>query len=250
MRPSGYTLLRRGSVRALVRHDMVTRLGAWLVAAEIAPLPDAHPIASGRGGAFRARLENGAGIVVRPCRRGGLLGRVLGTIYFGWRPRPWRELAVSVAARARDVPTPAIVAVRVAGWGLYRGMVVTDEAADTMTLADALRASPASEDRARLARTAGEAVGRLHAAGVQHADLNLHNVLVPTRDGNAAGPLVIDLDKARLRSAPLGDAARQQNLRRLRRSWHRIMDGQPVPPNVEAAFRAGYEIASGASCAC
>src|SRR6185369_17605023 len=130
----------------------------------------------------------------------------------GWRPRPWRELAVSVAARGRAVPTPAIVAVRVAGWGVYRGVVVTDEAADTVTLADALRACRAPEDRERLARMAGQAVGRLHAAGVQHADLNLHNLLVPTREGGTA--LVVDLDKARLRSAPLGDALRQQSLRR------------------------------------
>jgi hypothetical protein len=78
--------------------------------------------------------------------------------------------------------------------------------------------------------------------------LNLHNLLVPTRDAGAA--LVIDLDKARLRSAPLGETFRRYNLRRLRRSWNRIMDGQPVPEKVESAFRAGYEAASGTPCGC
>jgi 3-deoxy-D-manno-octulosonic acid kinase len=190
----------------------------------------------------------GGGIVVRPCRRGGWIGRLLGRTYLGWRARPWRELTVSVEARARAVPTPAIVAARVDGWGIYGGAVVTEEAADTLTLADALRATASAAERARAARAAGEAVGRMHAAGIEHADLNLNNILVPARDGG--GALVIDLDKARLRGAPLGSTFRQRNLRRLRRSWDRLMGGQAVPADLAAAFRAGYEAGGGAPCAC
>jgi 3-deoxy-D-manno-octulosonic acid kinase len=249
MTPAGYTLLRRGSVRALVRHDMVTQLGGWLAASHVEPPRDAEPIASGRGGAFRMETADGRRIVVRPCRRGGWIGRVLRRTYFGWRPRPWGELAVSVAARERAVPTPPIVAVRVAGWGIYRGVVATEEAAAAATLADALRAAGSSAVQAQLARTAGEAVGRLHAAGVEHADLNLHNILVLRGDGSDTG-LVIDLDKARLRRAPLDDTYRRRNVQRLLRSWDRIMGGQPVPDEVAAGFRAGYEAGGGTPCGC
>jgi len=237
MTPAGYTLLRRGSVRALVRHDMVTQLGGWLAAPHVEPPPDAEPIASGRGGAFRMETADGRRIVVRPCRRGGWIGRVLRRTYFGWRPRPWDELAVSVAARERAVPTPPIVAVRVAGWGIYRGVVATEEAAAATTLADALRAAGSSAVQAQLARIAGEAVGRLHA------------VLVLRGDGSDTA-LVIDLDKARLRRAPLDDTYRWRNVQRLRRSWDRIMGGQPVPDEVAAGFRAGYEAGGGTPCGC
>ena len=75
MTPAGYTLLRRGAVRALVRHDMVTQLGGWLAAPEIVPPRGAEAIASGRGGAFRAPTNDGRRIVVRPCRRGGWIGK-------------------------------------------------------------------------------------------------------------------------------------------------------------------------------
>jgi 3-deoxy-D-manno-octulosonic acid kinase len=139
--------------------------------------------------------------------------------------------------------------VRVAGWGIYRGVVVTEEVADATTLADALRAAGAPAVQARLARAAGEAVGRLHAAGVEHADLNLHNILVPRGDVSGAA-LVIDLDKARLRGAPLDDAYRRRNVQRLRRSWDRIMGGRAVPDEIAAGFRAGYEAAGGTPCGC
>jgi 3-deoxy-D-manno-octulosonic acid kinase len=249
MMPPGYTLLRRGAVRVLLRNDVVTRLGPWLVA-PIMRVPDgAQAIASGRGGAFRARCAQDLRVVVRPCRRGGWLGRVIARTYLGWRPRPWRELAVSLEARARAVPTPAILAVRVVGWGLYRGVVVTEEVPEAVTLAEALRETGDGALRAAFARAAGEAVARLHGAGVEHADLNLGNILVlPER---ADGPAqVIDLDKARVRGAPLAAAARRRNLRRLERSWCQLMAGAVVAPEVRRGFQAGYAAVDGAQCEC
>jgi 3-deoxy-D-manno-octulosonic acid kinase len=249
MTPAGYTLLTRGQVRALLRHDVVTRLGAWLTAPSLETPAGAEAIASGRGGAFRARCAGDLRVVVRPCRRGGWIGRVMAATYVGWRPRPWRELAVSLEARARAVPTPAILGVRVVGRGLYRGAVVTEEALDTMTLAEALREVPPATVRVRLARAAGEAVGRLHGAGVEHADLNLANILVPRRplDGPA---LIIDLDGARLRRSPLAVPARRRNLRRLERSWRRLSGESAVAGDICDGFRAGYEAMGGLPCAC
>ena len=75
--PPSYTLLARAGVRALVRDDVVARLGAWLVAPTLAAPRDARPIDSGRGGAYRVAMGDGLRLVVRPCRRGGVLGRVV-----------------------------------------------------------------------------------------------------------------------------------------------------------------------------
>jgi 3-deoxy-D-manno-octulosonic acid kinase len=118
-----------------------------------------------------------------------------------------------------------------------------------MTLTEVLRQSPPEEPPVAAARRAGEAVGRLHAAGIDHADLNLGNVLV-SMPGAATAAHVIDLDQARVVDAPLGWRARRRNLRRLRRSWRRVMHGAPIPPGVYAAFRAGYEAAGGGPCEC
>lgn len=248
MTPPGYTLLRRGKVRVLVRHDVATRLGPWLLRPVMAPPNDAESIASGRGGAFRARGDGGLRLVVRPCRRGGWLGRVVTRTYLGWRPRMWREVEVSAGARARQVPTPAVLAARVEGWGLYRGFVVTEEALDTITLAEALRGGYDLPAQVRFARAAGEAVGRLHRAGVDHADLNLANILV-ARQGEGTAH-ILDLDRADLGEAPLTAAARRRNLRRLERSWHRLTEGAPVGAEIRAAFGAGYDAAGEASCGC
>jgi 3-deoxy-D-manno-octulosonic acid kinase len=249
MMPAGYTLLRRGRVRALLRHDVVTRLGAWLTTPSLETPAGAETIASGRGGAFRARCAGDLRVVVRPCRRGGWIGRVIAGTYVGWRPRPWRELAVSLEARARAVPTPAILAVRAVGRGIYRGAVVTEEAPDTLTLAEALTQVTAAAARIRLARAAGEAVGRLHEAGVEHADLNLGNILVsrPPLDGPA---LIIDLDGARLHRIPLAARARRRNLRRLERSWRRLSGESAVAADMRDGFHAGYGAVGGFPCAC
>ena len=248
MIPAGYTLLRRDQVRVLLRHDVVTRLGAWLTAPTLRPPAGAESIASGRGGAFRVRCAEDLRVVVRPCRRGGWIGRVIAGTYVGWRPRPWRELAVSLEARARSVRTPAILGVRVTGWGIYRGAVVTEEASDTMTLADALTELTATEARVRVARAAGDAVARLHGAGVEHADLNLGNILVSRRLVDAPA-LIIDLDGASVGRIPLPARARRRNLRRLERSWRRLGDSG-VAEDVCAGFRAGYEAVDGLPCAC
>jgi 3-deoxy-D-manno-octulosonic acid kinase len=70
-------------------------------------------------------------------------------------------------------------------------------------------------------RAVGAAVARLHRAGVDHADLNAHNILL---DGSGAIS-VIDFDRGRLR-APGTWAAR--NLQRLRRSLEKISRSSPV----------------------
>jgi 3-deoxy-D-manno-octulosonic acid kinase len=85
-------------------------------------------------------------------------------------------------------------------------------------------------------RAVGSSIARLHRAGVDHADLNAHNILI-TRNTVT----VIDFDRGRVR--PPG-AWSTRNLERLQRSLAKISQGLPperISPRTWDWFLAGYE---------
>jgi len=85
-------------------------------------------------------------------------------------------------------------------------------------------------------RAVGAAVAELHRAGVDHADLNAHNLLLDAQGAVS----VIDFDRGRLR-AP--GAWTSRNLRRLRRSLAKVARGLPADrysAQVWQWLRAGY----------
>jgi len=88
-------------------------------------------------------------------------------------------------------------------------------------------------------RDMGSTVARLHRLGVDHADLNAHNILV----GAAGSISVIDFDRGRIRTP---GAWRGRNLRRLQRSIRKITSALPsdrFSPADWECFMAGYEAA-------
>src|SRR5438445_189323 len=253
--PASYALLRSGAVRAAIRSDLVPALAAWLLAPRLELPPGAAPIASGRGPAYRMRLGDGAPVVVRICRRGGLAARLVRETYLGLRPRPLRELALTVEARRRGVAAAEVLAARVEGRLAYRGALVTAEVPAAATLLEALRGAPDRAARRGLAAAAGRAVAGLHAAGVFHADLNLRNILVhPGPEGVRAA--LLDFDRAWLGAPPLRSAARRRNLRRLARSLAKLdPGGQLAGAEERRAFRDAYtdhdpRLALGDACGC
>lgn len=167
--------------------------------------------AGGRGGV--AIIESPAGdCVLRHYRRGGLVRALLGDRYL-WlgadRTRPFMEFRLLAEIARLGLPGPLAVAARYRRRGLfYRADLITRRIADTQTLADCLAAG--SLDR-ELAEAVGAVVGRFHRAGIWHADLNAHNVLI-----SQAGLHLVDFDRGR-RRVPAA-RWRQANLRRLRRS--------------------------------
>jgi len=238
--PRGFTALARGARRALVRDDLVPVLGPWLLAGPLAAPPGATPVDGGRGGTFRLAAGPSRAIV-RLGRRGGVVAALVRERYAGLAPRPWRELAVTLGARERGAPVPEVLAACVHGWLVYRSAVVTAEVADARTAIEALAAAPSPSARGAIAAVAAGAIARLHASGVEHADLNLTNVLIAE-----GGAMIVDLDRARLRSARLGDAARRRNLRRLRRSAAKLdPSGALVDAAVMRVFHAAYADATG-----
>jgi 3-deoxy-D-manno-octulosonic acid kinase len=203
--------------------------------------------------------------VVRHYHRGGAVASALGDRYLRvGAPRPFRELSMLEAVRARGVPSPEPVGAAVYFAGpFYRGDLVTVWVPDSIDLATLLFharagapavAAPADADAAGHAdamRAAGRLVRLLHDRGVAHPDLNLKNILLTPAVGVAGSgrepeALVLDLDRATLGDGAVSERARRGMLARFWRSaakWER-RTGQSLTPSLRSAFEAGYGAAS------
>ncbi len=175
-----------------------------------------------RASGFRLSVEGAPELFVRVSRRGGMVRFLLDDLYFGFRPRPVRELALTVEARRRGAPAvePMGAVVAPLAPGIYRGMLVTRALAG-MTLWEFVRADDEPQVREYVVRLARRSVDAMHRAGLFHADLNLNNLFVET-GREALAVTILDLDKARLLNRPLPPAMRRRNLRRLRRSIRKL----------------------------
>jgi len=189
---------------------------------------------TGRGTAWFVGAP-GVEWVLRHYRRGGAVARWVADRYL-WlgleRTRPFAEFRLTQRAHALGLPVPRPVAARVLRAGpTYSGDLITER----------LPGVPCSSLVAQRAldaagwHAAGACVARCHGAGLDHADLNLHNLLL---DRNGAAH-VIDLDRAVLR-APGGWA--RGNLARLRRSLDKLTPDWTAADRDAAwrEFLAGY----------
>lgn len=178
--------------------------------------------------------------VVRHYRRGGWAAPLLGDRYAAWgRSRPIRELEASVAARARGVRTPAVVAGVVYRAGpVYRADLVTELVPDVVSLAVLLRGPLDEATRTDALRRAGVAVRVLARAGIDHADASAGNVLLGP-DGPA---WVVDLDRCVVRQPDAG-ASGARMLARLERSARKICaeSASPFTDADVSALRAGWQ---------
>ena len=116
----------------------------------------------------------------------------------------------------------------------YRCDLITQCISQAQTLSAELQAAPLAE---AVWRAVGAAVARLHRHGVDHADLNAHNILLDS----ARVVSVIDFDRGQLR-AP--GAWTLRNLARLERSLHKIAAALPsdrFTPASWAQLLAGYQ---------
>ncbi|MGH7571016.1 MAG: lipopolysaccharide kinase InaA family protein [Gemmatimonadota bacterium] len=183
---------------------------------------------------------------VRHALRGGWM-QPLGDRYFDRPARPFVELAVSDRLRAAGVATPEVLAALVmpARFG-YRSDLATEWLEPGHGLLTLLtpNAYPVDLRRAGLA-AAGREVGRAHAAGLDHPDLNVGNLfLQPVAEGGWTASL-LDLDRATIGDAS-GGAARG-NLERFVRSMEKERRAGRIAwerADLEAFFQA-HAAASG-----
>lgn len=179
-------------------------------------------------------------IVLRRYRHGGLLAWLTGTLYLG-PERALSELRITASAEASGAPVPHVVCLAlwpVAG-PLWSALIGTHEYGDARDLLEVLSAMDDPRSRRDLARRVGTAIGKLHDCGVEHRDLQVHNIL-------SVGPeqriVVVDLDNASFHvPGPVPAGRRADNLGRLVRSivknglWESRVGRREV-----AAFLGGY----------
>lgn len=204
---------------------------------------------TGRGAAYGVQTPAGTW-VVRHYRRGGAVARLLGDRYVRLgAARPLAELRASEAARQRGVRTPEVVAAVVYGAGpFYRADLATTLVPGAADLAEtALGASRLdAAARADAWAAAGTLLRDAMAAGVEHADLNLRNVLIATTPEGMRAYL-LDLDRAVVHEGPLADDARAAMLRRFHRSRRKLERalGHVTSDMELAAFETGLAGADG-----
>lgn len=175
----------------------------------------AEPLPGGRGTVRRLSLA-GRPFLLKRESRGGAAGGLLPHRYL--RRGPFlHEWALSLWLDRRGLCPPLAARWLVPRGPLLEVYTLLEPVADAPSLADLVR------DRSAEPGTfaeAGRAVGRLHAAGVLHGDLNAGNLLMAP-----SGALAIDLRHSfRLEVLPAG--RRRENLDRLARSLVKLSGGE------------------------
>jgi 3-deoxy-D-manno-octulosonic acid kinase len=191
---------------------------------------------SGRGGAWFIDASYGP-CVLRQYRRGGWAARFSEDRHL-WQGashvRSFAEFRLLRDLRRKGLPVPAPIAASYLRRGLgYRASILLERILGVRSLADLASSSPDETPWA----AAGSMIARFHRAGLDHADLNAHNLLF---DADGKGWL-IDLDRSKLRIPET--AWREANLSRLKRSVSKVCRARPRV-DVEAGharLRAAYD---------
>jgi 3-deoxy-D-manno-octulosonic acid kinase len=165
---------------------------AWFDPGWLAQWGPLGAVSGGRGAARRVTTPAGRA-VLRHYRRGGFVARISEDAYL-WRGedavRSFAELRVLAAARRAGLPVPMPFAARYARRGLvYRADILVAEIEGAETLGSRLASAPGAIDWVAL----GRLIARFHSAGIEHVDLNAHNVLIA-----GDGMHLVDFDRARL----------------------------------------------------
>ena len=197
---------------------------------------EAAAASGGRGSAWF--VGSAAPWVLRHYRRGGFAARISEDRYW-WsgedRVRSFSEwrLLHYLSERGLNVPKPVAAFYRRERW-TYRCDLITERILQAQPMSAALEAGAlAAQDW----RAVGAAVARLHRHGVDHADLNAHNILLDT----SGAVSVIDFDRGKLRTP---GAWTSRNLARLERSLQKIAAALPpdrFTPASWAELSAGYQ---------
>lgn len=170
----------------------------------------------GRGRTYFIRIE-GNDWVLRHYRRGGAIAPLLKDRYL-WvgleRSRAWLEWHLLRELWLQGLPVPRPVAARVSRMALiYTADLITQRLVGTCSLADTLKENGLAQEQWQ---AIGSCIRRFHEVGVDHGDLNAHNILLAPQNY----VYLVDFDKSTVhRFTP---STEHRNLARLRRSLHKL----------------------------
>lgn len=194
-----------------------------------------QPVSSGgRNAAWYVDGDFGQA-VLRHYRRGGLVAKLVRRSY-AWtgaeQTRAFAELRLLAWMHGQGLAVPRPLAAVYWRRGLvYQAAILIERIPNVRTLAQEL---PGATEL--IARQTAKALHAMHQAGVWHADLNAHNILL---DGEQAW--VIDFDRGTRSVTPLAQQQRLANLQRLRRSMCKLAQerGEACWRQIQAAY-SGY----------
>lgn len=197
----------------------------------------ARPVDSGgRGGAWFIDAPSSQ-CVLRHYLRGGLVARFSRDRYV-WRgpdrTRSFAEYRLTRALLAKDLPVPRPVAASYLRDGMfYRAAILVERLPDVQTFGDLIQVQGGGAPWEEV----GRLVARFHRCGLDHADLNVHNILFD----EAGKGWLIDFDRSVLRIPATG--WREGNLARLKRSLLKTRGDRPQDEVLLgfARLRRAYE---------
>ncbi len=175
--------------------------------------------AQGRGTTWFIEYEDRKDIALRHYYRGGFFGKILTDqfLFRSWvNSRSVQEMKIldALVKSAVNVPTP--LGARTVRHGCYYTCdIITARISDAQDLVSVLVNDSIEPD---VYLKIGREIKKMHRAGVNHADLNIHNILLDAY----SKVWLIDFDKCRLTSSSSSDASnrwQQSNLDRLKRSF-------------------------------
>lgn len=170
--------------------------------------------ATGRGTTWFIKLHSTIA-ALRHYHRGGFFGKIVRDQYLFLgleRTRSYAEFALLQKLRSAGVNVPRPIAAKVEQTGLlYRADLLSEKISEASDLVDRLQAEHLSNEAYQ---KIGLEIRKMHDVGVNHTDLNIHNILI-NREGKV---WIIDFDKCKQQS---GNQWKEQNLNRLLRSFRK-----------------------------
>jgi 3-deoxy-D-manno-octulosonic acid kinase len=168
----------------------------------------------GRGTTWFLQLDKLQG-ALRHYRRGGLFGKLVKDHYLfcGWKQtRSYQEFQLLKYLAEAGVHVPRPIAARaIRHLFSYQADLLSEKIPHARDLVSILQAEPLS---AAMYQCIGREIRKMHDAGVNHTDLNIHNLLCD----NCSKVWIIDFDKCCQQS---GDKWKRANLDRLLRSFRK-----------------------------
>ncbi|MDD9180612.1 MULTISPECIES: 3-deoxy-D-manno-octulosonic acid kinase [Aliivibrio] len=168
--------------------------------------------AQGRGTTWFVALDK-MDAALRHYRRGGLFGKLIKDhyIFTGWeKTRSYQEFQLLNTLIKAGVNVPKPIAARATKRTFcYQADLLSQKIPNARDLVAILQEKPLSKE---MYQKIGNEIRKMHAAQVNHTDLNIHNILIDDNDK----VWIIDFDKCYQQK---GDDWKQGNWDRLKRSF-------------------------------
>ncbi|MCP3699899.1 MAG: 3-deoxy-D-manno-octulosonic acid kinase [Aliivibrio sp.] len=182
--------------------------------------------AQGRGTTWFVALDK-MDAALRHYRRGGLFGKLIKDhyIFTGWeQTRSYQEfqLLQTLIKAGVNVPKP-IAAKAVKRTFCYQADLLSEKIPNAQDLVSILQEKALSKE---IYQKIGNEIRKMHAAQVNHTDLNIHNILIDNNDK----VWIIDFDKCYQQK---GDDWKQGNWNRLKRSFIKEVGKRNIHWNEE-----------------